>query len=134
MRALAALVAVVSCTGCSKSADPDSPDNWFPLFKDYPPKRLVNLWLPVPDATCLASGLTQVLGVIDGESMRQLATQAHERYPLDAIIGISANGPYAEVQTGRDCRPDTESGEGYFLRFRYERGQWQFKGEDRWVG
>ena len=126
--------AVLACAACSKPVDPAAPENWDFLFHDHPPERLINLWLPVPDASCLPDGLTQVLGTIDGASIQHLATQARERHPRDGVMSIHANGPYAEVLTGRECRMDTESGEGYSLRFRHENGQWRFKGEDWWVG
>jgi hypothetical protein len=130
---VAILVTLVS-TGCHKPVDPDSPDNWLNLFRDYPPTRHVNLWLPASDMSCLTNGQTLVLGNVDGQSIYQLATLTRERYPQDAVVSISANGPYAEVRTGRECRPDTESGEGQFLWFRFESGKWKFKDEDRWVG
>jgi len=90
--------------------------------------------LAPPDSSCLTNDLTTIRGVIDGHSIWQLVKLAHERYPQDAIHLINANGPYAEVLTGRNCRMDTESGEGRVLWFRFEDGTWTLKEDSEWVG
>jgi hypothetical protein len=119
---------------CAKPADPDSPDHWLFLFHDYPPTRQANLWVESADTSCLRNGLTTVRGYVDGESMRQLVSLTRQRYPDDAVIAISSNGPYAEVVAGSGCRKDTESGEGRVLWYRFERSRWMLKEDSSWVG